>query len=466
MGNQPLASVTDQSPLRGTEGRLRLRTLILLRWMAFAGQSIALVVAHAGLKLDFPIGLCAMTVGLSAIANLIFHFLFPASTRLSERQAMLVLLFDLAQLAILLSLTGGLTNPFALLIIAPVVISASALGLRATVLLGAMAITTLSLTFFLHVPLRFSDGTALVIDPLFRLGHWLAIVIGILFLGTYAYRVASEIDSMSRALLATQMALAREQKLTDLSGVVAAAAHELGTPLATIKLISTEMMGELTKGSDLHDDASTMRDQADRCRDILRSMGRAGKEDMLLRRAPLDTVLREAAEPHMDRGKEVIITITPGQGATTTQPQILRKPEVIHGLRNLVQNAVDFARTTVWVDARWSARAIRVTIVDDGPGYPSQLIGRIGDPFMRRHKDRHTDPRRPGYEGMGLGLFIAKTLLERTGAELAFANASARQPAPPGAPQRSGAIIEVIWPIEALRASETGSLGENRPFLP
>ncbi|MFV0491175.1 MAG: sensor histidine kinase RegB [Pseudorhodobacter sp.] len=461
-----MAFGADQRPLRGSEGRLRLQTLILLRWMAITGQSVALIVAYFGLRLDLPMGLCAVTIGLPAIANLIFQFIFPASTRLSERHAVLVLLFDLAQLAFLLSLTGGLTNPFALLIIAPVVISASALDLRATVFLGSMAIIMLTAAFFLYVPLRFFDGTVLTTDPLFIWGNWAAIVIGILFLGTYSYRVASEIDSMSRALLATQMALAREQKLTDLGGVVAAAAHELGTPLATIKLISTELMEDLAPDSDLRDDARTIRDQANRCRDILHSMGRAGKEDMLIRRAPLDTVLQEAAEPHMQRGKEVIIKIAPTKDTTETRPQILRKPEVIHGLRNLVQNAVDFARGTVWIDARWSDRNIRLTIVDDGPGYPTHLIGRIGDPFVRRRKDRQINPQRPGYEGMGLGLFIAKTLLERTGAELSFANASGPTHTDKIEPQRRGAIVEVIWPIEALRASETGSLGENRPFLP
>ncbi|HSF63423.1 MAG TPA: ActS/PrrB/RegB family redox-sensitive histidine kinase, partial [Paracoccaceae bacterium] len=424
--------------------RVRLRTLILLRWMAITGQLVAITVAHRYYGLQLPLGLCFLVVGAAIIANLISIFVFPENKRLTEIEAMLVLLFDLTQLGFLLYLTGGLTNPFALLILAPVVISASALQLRTTIFLGLVAIWLVTLTAFANIPLRFSDGAVLTIPPLFEFGFWLSILIGILFLGLYSHRVAAEIRSMSDALLATQMALAREQKLTDLGGVVAAAAHELGTPLATIKLVSAELMEELADRPDLRDDAQLIRDQADRCRDILRSMGRAGKDDLHLRRAPLGAVVREAAEPHLERGKKVIFDIGPAAGGADRQPVILRRPEVIHGLRNLLQNAVDFARTTVWVDVEWSATLIAITIVDDGEGYPPHLIGRIGDPFVRQRRSGQDRAQRPEYEGMGLGLFIAKTLLERSGAELSFANASDPFLTDEERPVRCGAIVEVI----------------------
>lgn len=444
--------------------RVRLRTLILLRWMAITGQLVAITVAHRYYGLQLPLGLCFLVVGAAIIANLISIFVFPENKRLTEIEAMLVLLFDLTQLGFLLYLTGGLTNPFALLILAPVVISASALQLRTTIFLGLVAIWLVTLTAFANIPLRFDDGTVLTIPPLFEFGFWLSILIGILFLGTYSHRVAVEIRSMSDALLATQMALAREQKLTDLGGVVAAAAHELGTPLATIKLVSAELMSELADQPDLRDDAQLIRDQADRCRDILRSMGRAGKDDLHLRRAPLGAVVREAAEPHLDRGKQVIFDIGPSVGGADRQPVILRRPEVIHGLRNLLQNAVDFARTTVWVDVEWSATLIAITIVDDGEGYPPHLIGRIGDPFVRQRRSGQERQQRPEYEGMGLGLFIAKTLLERAGAELSFANASDPFLTDEERPVRCGAIVEVMWRAEDLAVSDEGSLGENRPI--
>lgn len=445
---------------------VRLRTLILLRWLAISGQIAAIAVAHRYFGLQLPLGLCFLVVGAAVIANLISIFVFPENKRLSEAEAMLVLLFDLAQLAFLLYLTGGLTNPFSLLILAPVVISASALQLRTTVFLGLVAIWLVTLTSFANIPLRFADGTVLTVPPLFEFGFWISILIGILFLGLYSHRVATEIRSMSQALLATQMALAREQKLTDLGGVVAAAAHELGTPLATIKLVSSELIEELADRPQLREDAELIRDQADRCRDILRSMGRAGKDDLHLRRAPLGAVLREAAEPHLSRGKEVHFDTRPATGAPERQPVVLRRPELIHGLRNLIQNAVDFARANVWVEAEWTAAAVTVTIVDDGEGYPPHILGRIGDPFLRQRRSGAEAAERPGYDGMGLGLFIAKTLLERTGAEMAFANGADPFLTDAERPERGGAIVEVVWPLASIAAPDEAPLGQNRPVLP
>jgi len=439
---------------------LRLRTLILLRWMAIVGQFVALIVANQYYGLHLPLGLCFLAVGLAVIANLVSIFIFPQNKRLTEHEALMTLLFDLGQLSFLLYLTGGLTNPFALLILAPVTISASALELRSTLLLGGLAALFITLIGVVNVPLRFADGDVFEVPGLFTFGFWLSILIGIAFLGLYSRRVATEMHSMSDALLATQMALAREQKLTDLGGVVAAAAHELGTPLATIKLVSAEMLDELADFPDLAEDARLIRDQADRCRDILRSMGKAGKDDLHLRQAPLGAVLQEAAEPHMARGIEVIISLA-GPTPQARAPQVLRRPELIHGVRNLVQNAVDFARKRVWVDAQFTEDRIVLRIIDDGDGFPPQVIGRIGDPFVRSRRDAQDLSRRPGYEGMGLGLFIAKTLLERTGAELSFANAADPFLAPDERPERSGAIVEVIWPAAVLLAP-VGRLGENQ----
>lgn len=441
---------------------VRLRTLILLRWMAIAGQIAAILVASQVYGLDFPLALSALAVGLSVLANLVLVMLFPENRRLTEAEAFLTLLFDLAQLAFLIFLTGGLTNPFAILVLAPVTISASVLRLRSTLALGALAILVVTAALYWHLPLRFADGRVLEIPPLFAFGFWLSIVIGILFLGLYSRRVATEMRHMSEALLATQMALAREQKLTDLAGVVAAAAHELGTPLATIKLVSAELIEELEAHPDLQEDARLIRTQADRCRDILRDMGRAGKDDRHMQQAPLSAVLREAAEPHLARGKQVEFAFAALQTGGEDQPLVLRRPEIIHGLRNLVQNAVDFARARVWIEGEWTAQRIVVRITDDGDGFPPGLIGRIGDPFVRARKSEPEPERRPGYEGMGLGLFIAKTLLERSGAELSFANAVDPFLAPEDRPERSGAVVEAVWEAEDIVAPATpGGLGEN-----
>jgi two-component system sensor histidine kinase RegB len=445
---------------------IRLRTMILLRWFAIVGQLSAIVVAQHLYNLQIELGLCYLAVGVSIVGNLIAIFVFPENKRLSETENFFMVMFDLLQLCFLLYLTGGLHNPFSLLVLAPVTVSASVLTLRSTMILGGTAFSLVTAMVFFHLPLRTEAGFILRIPDIFIFGQWAAITIALVFISVYSRRLTSEMHSMSDALAATQMALARAQKLNDLGGVVAAAAHELGTPLATIKLTSSELIEELEDHPELREDAELIREQADRCRDIMRSMGRAGKDDLHMRKAPLIEVIREAAEPHQDRGKDVIIEDGPGPGGEYSAPEILRRPEIIHGLRNLVQNAVDFARTSVWIEAIWTDDLISIRILDDGKGFPPHLIGRIGDPFMRRRHDSDRKSR-PEYEGMGLGLFIAKTLLERSGAELSFANGS--DPYQPAATDEEhiGAIVEVIWPRSKIvpERPEPGTpLGENRPF--
>jgi len=446
---------------------VRLRTLINLRWLAIVGQSGAVAVASWQMGLDLNIGLCTAAIGMSVVFNVASTIVYPENKRLSERETMLTLLFDLSQLVFLLFLTGGLNNPFALLILAPVTISATALRLQSTLFLGLMAIFLISIVAKYYVPLTTLDGEVVHMPDVFVTGFWISLVIGVVFLGSYARRVTIETHSMSQALIATQMALSREQKLTDLGGVIAAAAHELGTPLATIKLVSSELLGEVGDYPDLKDDLALIGQQADRCRDILRDMGRTGNDDRHLRHAPVTAVVKEAAEPHEGRGKQVHFSGEPSKNLPSRQPNIRRHPEIIHGLRNLIQNAVDFSRVNVWVDVRWSSKDIRVTVADDGTGYSSDVIGRIGDPFVRKRGADSGKSQRPGYEGMGLGLFIAKTLLQRTGAEVTFANGSDPFLNQEEIPLRSGAIVEVVWPraaIEQSQAEATAPLGKNTPL--
>ncbi|MEM1064342.1 MAG: ActS/PrrB/RegB family redox-sensitive histidine kinase [Pseudomonadota bacterium] len=445
---------------------VRLRTLIVLRWIAIAGQLSAITVAQRLFDLNLEIGLAFLAIGAAITANLVAIFVYPENKRLTEGEVALHLVFDITQLSFLLYLTGGLHNPFALLILVPVTVSATALQLRTTVLLGAYAILMVTFVAQYHIPLRTDLGFLMRMPTDFVFGFWVAIVIGVIFLAGFAQRVTSEIHAMSDALVATQLALAREQKLTDLGGVVAAAAHELGTPLATIKLVSAELMEELADRPDLLEDARLVRDQADRCRDILRSMGRAGKDDLQLKHSPIGALVREAAEPHEGRGITIHYEIAPGEAADARQPVVHRRPEIIHGLRNLIQNAVDYARGEVWIDISWSDENVAVRIVDDGPGFPIQVLSRIGDPFVRIRRSPAQSEQRREYEGMGLGLFIAKTLLERSGAELNFANGRDPLAATPSS-ERSGAIIDVVWPREAILredSAQDSGLGQNRPI--
>ena len=408
---------------------IRLRTLIFLRWLAIFGQSLAVIYSYFVLKLQFQVGVCLFLVVLAAIINIAITVVYPKSKRLSERENFFILLSDLIQLSSILFFTGGLTNPFAMLILAPVTISATVLGLWSTIFLGSAAVFLISVLSLFYVPLIKFDGEILQPPYLLLIGNWIALMITMFFLAGYSRRVTMETLSMGQALQAMQMALAREQKLTALGGVVAATAHELGTPLATIKLASTELKNGFSTLQELNDDLDLISSQADRCRDILRDMGRRGKDDKYLHVAPLIALVEEAAEPHADRGKKIIYCLNGNIGHSIddfqvlSQPNVYRRAELIHGLRNLIQNAVDFSSSTVWVNMSWDEKRIIFGIADDGLGFPSNLIDRIGDPFLTsRFRDNVNHIKKPEYEGMGLGFFIAKTLLEHLGASVEFYN--------------------------------------------
>lgn len=424
---------------------IRLSTLVLVRWVAAFGQTIAVIVAALVFDLTLPISAIVAAIGGLVLVNIILSSIYPRNRRLDPLQATGFMLFDVVQLATMLFLTGGLSNPFSMLMLAPVAISATLLPRAGWLWVSAVAIVLVSLMWNAHIPLK-TQGDPLVLPVLFRFGNWVAVLIGIAFTSLYARRVMVEVHAMGNALSATQHALAREQKLTDLGGVVAAAAHELGTPLATIALTSSELSYMLKDQPDLAEDADLIRAQVDRCRDILREMGTAGRDDLLIRQGLLHVIVREAAEPHLNRGKTVNITAD-GDG---NEPEIPRAAEIIHGLRNLIQNAVDFAESRVDVLISWDAKQIGVRIRDDGTGFPSGLIERIGDPLLARQT---TDPRK-GYEGMGLGLFIAKTLLERSGAQLRLAN---------GTGAHKGAIAQVCWPRSVAATTDSRSAFGRNP---
>lgn len=463
---------------------VRLRTLVTVRWIAIAGQTAAVLIATRWFGFDLPLSICALLISASVSFNIVAQMVHPAEKRLSERGTLGSLFFDLAQLVAMLMLTGGLSNPFAVLLLAPVTVAATALQLRSTIALGLPAMASIPLMSFFHLPLVTREGEVLAVPDLYRHGIAAALAIGLLFLGLYARRVAVEGYAMSEALLATKLALAREQRLAAIGGMAAAAAHELGTPLATIKLAAGELVRELASHPDLTpelaEDAALIRREAERCGAIMADLSQGGRDDAHLRLAPVSAVIAEAARPHSNRGKRLIVRIDglPAEEADATQPAVIRSPELIHGLRNAIQNAVDFAASTVWIDADLAADTLRIAVGDDGPGFSADVLPRLGEPYVStrvRGERRAPDGE---YEGMGLGLFIARTLLERTGARIAFANGTdARRrsrPAEDGAVaieerRPPGAIIEVVWPAQALVASPAEArraLGPNRRFQP
>ncbi|MBD0413557.1 ActS/PrrB/RegB family redox-sensitive histidine kinase [Oryzicola mucosus] len=416
--------------------RLRLNTLIRLRWLAVFGQSAAVLVVAYGLEFPLQVSMCFALIACSAWLNLYLTFRFPATHRLDPYAALSILSFDSLQLSGLLFMTGGLTNPFALLLTVPVVISATSLPLRLTAVLGLVVMTAATLLTFYHLPLPWYPGVTLIMPYIYVGGVWVAVFSSIAFTALYAFRVADEARLLANALAATELVLQREQHLSALDGLAAAAAHELGTPLATITLVSKEMERALGNDPRYGEDVKLLRSQSERCREILKRLTSLSSEgEAHLARMPLTSLIEEVTAPHRDFG--VSIKMEPGE-RIGTEPVSRRNPGVIYGLGNLVENAVDFARSKVRVGWSWNNETVSFRLADDGPGFPHEIIDRIGEPYMSTRQGGESGG------GLGLGLFIAKTLLERSGAEITFFNSS-----DPG----EGAIIEVTWPRAQFQAA-------------
>lgn len=424
---------------------LRARTLRNLRWIAIGGQLMTILVTRYGLGYELPMIWCLAVILVAVWFNVITMIAMPLNARLSERTALLWMLFDLGQLGLLLGLTGGLSNPFALLFIAPATVAAAALTRTNARLVVGIAILSIFLLELAHVPLTHPVFGHLALPDTYLLGVGCALIIGVGFIAIYVRRVADEAFGMSQALAATQLALAREQRLSALGTLAAAAAHELGSPLSTIALTAREMERDLKRDTLDPEDLTLIREQTTRCRDILGQLSRIRQEDMEhIRTAPLLSVLEEAAAPHEDSGKRIEYFVNGEivEGEDAPSPVFPRRPEIIHALRNLIQNAADFAKTTVWIEIEETEKTIAVRIQDDGPGYPPDMLGQLGDPYLTSRQGRRA--REGEYEGMGLGLFIAKTLLERRGATITFSNRR------PGPHTLSGAVVEIGWERRVL----------------
>jgi len=425
-----------------TEG-LRLETLIRIRWLAVAGQTLAVGTVAYVLDFEFELALCMALIATSAWLNLFLRFRYRASFRLAPLAAAGLLGFDILQLALLLFLTGGLQNPFSILLVAPVVISATTLPLANTVALGVFAVAAASLLAFFHLPLPWTAESGIDLPLTYVAGMWVAVVSTMAFTAVYAWRVAEEARQLSDALTAAELELQRAQHLSALDGLAAAAAHELGTPLATIALVSKEMMRELPQDSHLADDARLLRSQADRCGEILRKLTRLSVESGdHLDRLPFSSVMEEVAVAHRRSG----VTLSVKPGAQPGEPVCRRNPGMLYGLGNLLENAMEFAAGKVAFEAGWDKDRIWIEIADDGPGFPAELIERIGEPYVSGRKRRQETA-----GGLGLGLFIAKTLLERSGATLEFSNGGQGR-------ELAGAHVRVVWPRETIEIVETAGL--------
>jgi len=427
----------------GAGGRVRLRTLSNLRWLAIAGQSLALFLVYFALGYSLPILYCAIAIMVSAALNVVLAVRYPPAHRLTNREATFYLAFDVLQLGALLYLTGGITNPFALMFVAPVVIAATTLNLGNVLILAGIAFASASLIAIVHRPLPWPTNEALLLPQLYQAGIWMALVIGIGFTSVYAWRIASESARMSAGLAATQLALSREHRLAALGALATAAAHELGTPLGTIAVVARELERALPENSPEVEDVRLLRDQAERCRAIIARL--ANPEEAMLgatARLPLGAFLNDVANPHRGEDLEIRVTVSPPK-AEGAVPQVWRAPELLHGLGNIIENAADFAHSLVAVEAGWDEQFLHISVTDDGPGFAPEIFEALGEPYITSRPGHNalgeTDLGPVGaldqHEGMGLGFFIAKILLEQTGGLVKADN-----------PEGGGAQVTIRWP--------------------
>jgi two-component system sensor histidine kinase RegB len=418
-------------------GRTRLRTFITLRWLAVAGQSFAVLFVYFGLGFHLPLALCLAIIAASAWLNVFLSFAFASQRLAREWEAALQLGFDTIQLSALLTLTGGLSNPFLLLLLAPVTVAALSLGPRISALLAVLALALAAFMPLFAQPLPWHHRGGIHLPELYQWGHFAALAVGVMLFSVSAARVSLDEARLVRALDAASVVMAREQRLSALGAMSAMTAHELGTPLATIHLVVRELLNELPGDDPRREDLNLIAEQSERCRVIL-SRIRETREasDIVHARMPLDALVEEAASPMKGLGVEITVRAAPGEGGSAKAPIIMRSPEILHALGAFIENAVSFASSRVDASVSWTDEQAIVMISDDGPGFSAEILPKLGEPYISDRSEA-----RLGGGDMGLGFFIAKTLIERTGGRVATRNRT---------PPRTGAVVQAFWPISAL----------------
>lgn len=413
------------------------RDLIISRWSILIAEAVGVFVVAQFMKLPLPLASLTLVIGLGVVMN-IAVVLLAGTRRPTQLEQMGYLAFDAIQLAIILSLTGGSPNPFCLALIWPARMAATMLPIRRALIIALLVVVLCVALVLTPFPEPWPPGVHIELPMSYRVACGIADILGVSFGFAYGWWTARQASRMELALHLTDTFLARQQRLSALGGLAAAAAHELGTPLTTIAVIAKEMARDAPQGP-LREDAWLLVEQAGRCRDILRRLANTpDTSDALHQRVDLEALLEELAAPFIERAKTPVETVVigpPGQ----SPPTLWRLTEVQPALASIVENAFDFARSEVRVVGRFDQRFVSIEIRDDGPGFEPEILARLGEPYVTSRAD--AEPSRGGHIGMGLGVFIAKTLLERTGAKVTFGNA-----------RSGGALVTARWRRQYLEA--------------
>ena len=409
------------------------KTLIILRWIANIGQLTTISLVYFYLQLDFKIFLAFSIILFGIFTNLILQFKIK-SILLRDFNASIFLVYDLIQLSLLLYLTGGISNPFSILMIVPTIVSSTLLSMGTTLILGILTIVFLFLLTIFYHPLPGIHDTFVTFPKLYLIGYFLAIVVGLIFLGYFGIRFSGESKRRSDAVNKLQQVIAKEYELESLGGQAAAAAHSLGTPLATINVVASELKKEMGKNKEYEKDIDLLISQTKRCGEILKQISKKQiKEDTFFSKTSIANLLSEIIESFKETSsKKILLNLDEDKNKCDFQ----RSPELIYGLRNFIGNAVKFSKSMIEIKVITNSKNIEVLINDDGPGFPEDIKSIIGEPYIKS-KLQDSDLN----AGTGLGTFLGKTFLERKSANLYFLKDD----------KLGGACVKILWNIKNLK---------------
>ena len=411
------------------------KTLIILRWIAIAGQLSAIALVYFYLKLEFPIIICLVIIFIGLLTNLFLQFK-TKSIAIKDFHASLYLIYDLSQLAILLYLTGGISNPFSILLIVPAIVSSTFLSMGTTIILGILTIIFLFLLTIFHYPLPGIHEGSTTFPKLYLTGYFIALIIGLIFICYFGIRFSGESKRRSDAVKKLQEVVAKEYELESLGGQAAAAAHSLGTPLATISVVSKELKKELGNNKEFSKDIDLLISQTKRCGEILKQISKKQIiEDEFLSQTKLENLLDEIIETFKETSSKQIELIV---DQDLNKLNVQRSPELIYGLRNFIGNAIKFSKSKVEIVLTSDNYHINIDVNDDGPGFPEDIKELLGEPYIKS-KSNLTNSN----AGTGLGTFLGKTLLERKLAKLLFSKSS----------RLNGALVNISWNVNDIKTS-------------
>ena len=413
------------------ELRLEKKTVVILRWIALIGQLITVYVVHFFLKLELPLIFCSLTIFCGGLTNIFIHFNFKKN-QLSNLESTILLFYDVIQLGVLLYLTGGVTNPFVIFLIVPAIVSSTLLNLASTFFLSFITVISLLLITFNHYPLPSSGNLHFHVPEFYIYSIPMALTIVLIFLNYFGFRFGFEARKRGNALSKLESVLSKEQELDSIGHQAAAAAHSLGTPLSTITVIARELKKEVSKSEHFYDDIDTLLNQARKCGEILKKLSkREIISDDYMTYTSIQDLLNEISKSFEENTqKKIILNLDKAK----KKIPIIRSSEITYGIRNFVGNAVKFSDKKVNINLISSSKNLIIEILDDGPGYPPDVIKFIGEPYISSKSKKIKNK-----SGLGLGTFIGKTLLERKKASIEFDNIP-----------NSGAKVQITWSLSDI----------------